>query len=72
MNLYKALAKVDKLSPAELRHCIQLMDIEIQNYSRCCKNYGPEKWEKYAEPYLNTLQRRKERFEMQLKFLQEC
>jgi hypothetical protein len=69
MDLYKAFLKVDKLSPAELRHCIQLMQISIDNYHNHIKNYPPGRLERFGKPYLKTLQDRKQRFEDRLKTL---
>ena len=62
MTKYTALQKIDELSKCELMHCIQQMDIEINYYHQCIKNYPPERLEKYGIPYLEKLEKEKQTF----------
>ena len=53
MTILKSLRNIDTLSKSELEHCIQRMDIELENYERCIKNYSHVQLKKYGIPYKN-------------------
>lgn len=55
MNLRNSLSKLGKLSLTKLEHLLQLQDIEIENYTKCIRNYSPEKFEKSGKPFLERL-----------------
>ena len=69
MNIGTALKKIDSLSECELKHFVQLAEIDIIHYEgnmkRC--NYPPYKINKYCIPYLTKLKERKLLFENKLK-----
>lgn len=66
MTIHTALEKLEILSVAELKHCIQRMDTEIEYYNKCIRNYDPIKLEKYGFPYLKKLDDQRQKFIDQL------
>mgnify|MGYP001812693682 CR=1 FL=1 len=42
-------------SEAELKHYVQLIEIDIENYKEVCKNYPPRRMEKCGTPHLLRL-----------------
>ena len=62
MTIYTALKKIDTLTEGELKHCIQLTDIEINNYNITTKNYSQYNIERYAIPYMKILMERRQTF----------
>jgi hypothetical protein len=66
MTIPTALKKIATLSVEELKHCIQRMDVEIDYYNKCIKNYEPKKLEKYGFPYLKRLDDQRQKFIDQL------
>jgi hypothetical protein len=66
MTIATALQKLDSLTESELKHCIQRMDVEIDYYNKCIKNYDPVKLEKYGFPYLKRLDDQRQKFIDQL------
>ena len=67
MNVSTALKKIDELTSAQLRHMIQVIDIEIVNYHRVTENYTPDQMLKYGTPFLRRLEDQKITFENKLK-----
>ena len=66
MNIDTALQKLGSLSESELKHCIQRVDVEIDYYNKCIRNYDPKKLEKYEFPYLKRLGDKRQKFIDQL------
>ena len=58
--------KLRKLTATRLEHAIQLLRNEIPLYELSCKNYPPDRMEKYGVPYLARLHRRVELAEEEL------
>ena len=55
MQTGKALERLDKLSLAEAKALCSNLTHQIADYERSSKNYLPEKYEKFAAPYLAKL-----------------
>lgn len=55
MNLAKALLRVKSLNVGELRHYMQMAQVEIDNYAVCIENYPPDRLEKYGRPFMAKL-----------------
>jgi len=66
MNIDTALQKLGSLSESELKHCIQRVDVEIDYYNKCIRNYDAKKLEKYGLPYLKRLDDKRQKFIDQL------
>lgn len=62
MTILKALQKINVLTKSELKHCIQRMNIEIENYKLCSKNDRPYIVKKYGEPYMKRLEAQRQKF----------
>jgi septin family protein len=69
MTIFKALQKIDALTKEELKHCIQRMNIEIDNYKICCKNYSPDDMKRFGIPYKKSLMEQRKKFIKKLKQL---
>ena len=46
---------LSKKTDAELKHYVQLIKIDINNYRKHIENYPPERMEKYGIPHLTRL-----------------
>jgi hypothetical protein len=66
MHINKALDKVDELTEYELRHFVQLIDVEIDTYRRVIANYPQDRIEKYGVSYLAKLKQRRDVFAAEL------
>lgn len=66
MTIFTALEKIDSLTPYELKHCIQRMDVDLKYYEICVKNYPPERMIKHGIPYRKLLEERRKKFEDKL------
>lgn len=62
MTIHTALKKIDSLTPSELRHCIQRMDIELKNYERVVLNYSPYMMKRFGLPYAKMLEGQRQQF----------
>jgi len=62
MTIFKALKKIDSLTKEQLKHCIQRMDIEIEQYHYCIKNDSTDKLIHYGIPYLKKLNEQRQKF----------
>jgi hypothetical protein len=62
MNIHTALEKIESLTKGELLHCIQRMDIEIENYKVCMRNYTEYKMKRFGLPYMIKLKKQKKQF----------
>lgn len=69
MTINTALKKIDILTKEELTHCIQRMNIELENQEICCRNYPPDRMKRFAVPHRKRLKDTKEKFEKRLKEL---
>lgn len=69
MTLYNALKKIKTLTKDEIAHCIQLTEIELENYEKCIVNYPTERLLKYGLPYKNRLIEQRQKFMDRLKEL---
>jgi hypothetical protein len=67
MNTARALARLEALSLAELRHRIQLMQADIDTYRNVIAHYPPERRACYGLPYLERLEARKAAFTRELR-----
>lgn len=66
MHLQRARQKLKTLTEAELEHCIQLAQAEIDNYAQSIENYPPERLRKYGTPWMANLVNRKLVFQKEL------
>ena len=62
MTILKALKKINTLTKCELKHCVQRMNVEIENYKICSENDRPEIVAKYGIPYVIRLEKQKQKF----------
>ena len=62
MTIHTALEKIDVLTKEELKHCIQLTDIEMENYEKCIKNYSPYMLKQFGMPHYKSLAEQRQKF----------
>jgi len=62
MNIQTAIEKIDSLSLTELNHTLQLLDVQIKNYTLLIENYPPDRMERYGKPYLKRLSDQRDMF----------
>lgn len=67
MNIYNAIERVEDLDQTELKHCLQLIDVEIARYEQIIRNYSTEKMEKYGRPMLDRLNHMRSEVLMRIK-----
>ena len=63
MKIDTALQKVEFLNIAELNHCIQRCNMDVEHYKKAIANYPEDRMEKYGIPYLKVLQQKLKVFE---------
>ena len=44
---------ITKLDDVQIKLLIQQLRDYLKNYERCCKNYTPEKMEKFGQPHID-------------------
>ncbi len=55
MNIHKLElegVKLKKMNKQQLEHVVQLVDIELDNYSKASKDYDEEKYQRFSVPYI--------------------
>jgi hypothetical protein len=58
------------LSLSQLKHVLQLSQIQIDNYKRCIVNYSPEKMKRSGNPCLLQLIKTREKITKKIKNLE--
>ena len=52
MNIGRAVEQLDEIPPDRLRHLRGLVEADLASYKHCARNYPPDRWKKYAVPFI--------------------
>lgn len=52
MNIGTAVERLETIPPEKLRHLRGLVEADLDSYKHCARNYPPDRWEKYAVPFI--------------------
>lgn len=67
MHINTAMERLESLTEHELKNLLKQVEDQISRYLYTCRNYAPDKMQKYGTPHLNILEEKRQKILSHLK-----